>query len=299
MKKNTQKSGFTLIELLVVISIIALLVSILLPSLNQAREKAKQVVCSTNIKASCFANLMHADQYGFYVPGCWVQNKQYLELLEVPADIIAFNVTHNKGDAYVTQGLQCPSSPAGKYGPQEAMNRGLAWTGLSYGYNEGGEHVPAKYGFSYRGVMNPTPEMIAASPMTDSKPQKFFKPSVIAGPSEKLMFIDANTYDVNSNNQAPDEFYQSPNSTINYELYWDIYKEESTAAVKSAPMYRHSEGANIAFFDGHVSRLQKEEIWYQDTVAHTDPDLQSLSVPVKSSRSINFKMNKLWKLPNN
>ena len=57
-----RRNGFTLIELLVVISIIALLVSILLPALNQAREQARRTICATNQRQLLTGMHMYAQE---------------------------------------------------------------------------------------------------------------------------------------------------------------------------------------------------------------------------------------------
>jgi len=58
-----RKLGFSLIELLVVISIISLLTSLLLPSLQQAKERARTIICQSNLRAVGVAVLGYATEY--------------------------------------------------------------------------------------------------------------------------------------------------------------------------------------------------------------------------------------------
>src|SRR5436190_13025615 len=64
-----KRNGFTLIELLVVIAVMAILVAILFPVFAQAREKARQASCLSNLKQIGAAMLIYTEDYDTRYPG--------------------------------------------------------------------------------------------------------------------------------------------------------------------------------------------------------------------------------------
>jgi prepilin-type N-terminal cleavage/methylation domain-containing protein len=67
----TRRRGFTLIELLVVIAIIALLMAILMPALETARQQAMDTMCISNLKQWGVVLSMYVDDYDGYIMGVW------------------------------------------------------------------------------------------------------------------------------------------------------------------------------------------------------------------------------------
>lgn len=98
------RRAFTLIELLVVVAIIALLISILLPSLQRARRQSRTVVCASNMRNLMFATTLYADENDSRFPTAGLTHGGQADDLE-RAWVVQLAKEYGKQDKCV----RCPS----------------------------------------------------------------------------------------------------------------------------------------------------------------------------------------------
>lgn len=130
---GTHRNGFTLVELLVVIAIIGILIALLLPAVQAAREAARRMACSNHLKQLALACHTYHDTHGRFPPSMifdadpqlsryWSWSVQVLPQLELSSLYDQMNLNINGlyspsaaiNEPYVSillPTMQCPSDP--------------------------------------------------------------------------------------------------------------------------------------------------------------------------------------------
>ena len=209
-----KKFGFTLIELLVVIAIIAILAAMLLPALNQAREKANAASCVSNQKQFSLATGQYINDNQDYFP-------PYANLSTVAADKAVWAGLLIDGN-YVSNGnlFFCKTL------------RTFAWPGSVKDFLKDPKnhknHTELGYGMSFFYVGGNY-----ATKWGDNTPAKT---NQIKQPSATIVYTDAVCSPA-----YPNQGRSSIRAT---------FRDVGTDGMPDA---RHSGGVNIAWADGHVS----------------------------------------------
>lgn len=236
-KRPTVAKGFTLIELLVVIAIISLLVSILLPSLQEARELARRSACANNLHNIGVAMMTYANENRDYLPVVFDSVSTpywWNDASTITWDELITNYLGGYEPAVKT--VYCPSGPAVLYNPVYRAVRSYSMCTYTYSNDTGDYSVGWTPSPIYAEWFSPPPWRDTGSIQTSRAVHEF------KYASDTLLVAD-NWELIPSDSTC--NYYGAGGSS--YVTHYRIHVQN--------PVGHDGEARNYLFMDGHVNFL--------------------------------------------
>jgi len=214
----------------VVIAIIAILLSVLLPALRIAKEQGRRIVCLHDLKTMGLANALYADaNKGWYVP---VMDRRggidrYWPANQMFRDLIGYKQAQGADETWqAPKEYLCPSDEISRREVTEPLYN--SW--ISYAGN-----ITDWYGSWW--------DIVYAG----------HRDTLVRSPASEMVFGESNDWWM---------WWQG----ADYEKGWDVLGQDTISPYKAVgcdgpTLYRHAEGANIAFYDGHADYMKKEKVF--------------------------------------
>ncbi|MCG3137541.1 MAG: hypothetical protein HJJLKODD_01387 [Phycisphaerae bacterium] len=244
-------AAFTLVELLVVVAIIALLISILLPTLNNAREQGRSVVCASNLRSLMTVALLYAENDPFeQIPSAGLMHGGVDQPLK--SWVVQLAELYGKGTGIA----RCPSDHS-------------PYWNTPWSFVDGDPNQPVYRKTSYASnsftvySYPPPPEPIECQLQLDKFGNRgpYNTLAMIYRPFATVYMVEIAEGDPsNPDTDFPTADHVHPES-------W--FADPELAPRRELQLERHIKRANYAYFDTHVDRLEFRQTYWLDEAQST------------------------------